>query len=653
MSDAPIIVGVVTYGDGVTRTDLDPVLVLAHTMHTTPDSHVVLLGAGVSMAAGVPTAWDVQMRLIRRVAQMESVELDDALDAPVHWWRERYEVEPRYEAVIEALGATSVERQQMMREFFEPSGMEREQGLKQPTVAHRSIARLVTMGVVRVIITLNFDRLMEAALREVGVEPTLAVTPADIAGLAPLQTTQVLVMHLHGDYLSAGSMLNTADEMGSYPEDVVRFLRRVLEDRGLVAVGWSARYEPALRQVIRSVPPPFTSYWIEPHEFSDQARELATSRRMVFITTDADHGLGRLADAAQALRDGRARHPLSLADAVSTTKRELAGRDVAIGVHDRIATQSTHLRQLPELVGAREAAGSRSEGFSDALLRVENAALTLAGLVATAARWGTEVSDRWWRAEIERFAQPIRNGSGLTAWLALPNVPALMMLRAAQVAATAGGRYGLLLRLLTEGSVFDPYKGRMTSVHGSLDVNSVYVGIAGACLRLFEVLAPVFVEHLLFDELAWVEAWETAELLSLVEATYRRDCHDGFRHLNASKLPDNSAESYERLHRYASTVPVRGNEHIRVEDVGIPSYGPVVGHRLVGDAVQLAALAEVGFCGGDSDSLTHTLDAVNLAIAKRANDLVWRAVLPKLPPEGGFAFEPTYMWLDTGHEPAF
>ena len=155
------------------------------------------------------------------------------------------------------------------------------------------------------------------------------------------------------------------------------------------------------------------------------------------------------------------------------------------------------------------------------------------------------------------------------------------------------------------------------------------------------------------DELAWVDAWETVELLSLVEATCRRDRDEGFRHLNARNLPDDSAEFHKRLHVYASTVPVKGNEHIRVEDVGIPSYGPVVGHRLAGDTTQLAALAEVGFCSGNSDSLAHTLDAVNLAIAKRANDLVWRQVLPQLPPQGGFAFEPTYIWLDTGQKPAF
>ena len=42
------------------------------------------------------------------------------------------------------------------------------------------------------------------------------------------KTIQVVVVHLHGDYLPAGSMLNTANEMGSYPKDVVRSVQRVL-----------------------------------------------------------------------------------------------------------------------------------------------------------------------------------------------------------------------------------------------------------------------------------------------------------------------------------------------------------------------------------------------------------------------------------------
>jgi hypothetical protein len=36
-------------------------------------------------------------------------------------------------------------------------------------------------------------------------------------------------------------------------------------------------------------------------------------------------------------------------------------------------------------------------------------------------------------------------------------------------------------------------------------------------------LASVLVEHPLLDEVAWIEAWESVELLTLVAATYRRD----------------------------------------------------------------------------------------------------------------------------------
>jgi hypothetical protein len=552
----------------VIEIDLDPVLVLAHSAHTSPDSYAVLLGAGVSMAAGVQTAWGVQMQLIRRVALMESVALDDDLDAPARWWLGEYGVEPRYEDVVEALGATPVERQRMMREFFEPSEIEREQGLKAPTVAHRALARLVAMGVVRLIITLNFDRLMETALREEGVEPAVAATTADIAGLAPLQTMRVLVVHLHGDYLSAESMLNTADEMASYPPEVRQFLQRVLEDRGLLAVGWSARYEPSLRRVICSVRQPFRSYWIEPGDFSDEARELAESRQIVKITADADQGLGRLVDAVQALRDGRAGHPLTLADAVTTAKRELAGRNVAIGLHDRIAAESAALRRLPELVRAPELAG-QSDGLPEALARVECAALPLVGLVAAAARWGIETTDAWWRSEIERFAQPVR-GSGQTAWLRLPNVPALMMLRSAEVAAAAGGRYRLLLCLLTEGRVPDHFKGQLVSVQESLETSQVYVGNGRGFGRLFDVLAPVFVGHLLLNEMAWIEAWEIVELLNLVEATYRRDKDADFQNLRV--LESDPDEQMARLHKYASTVPLIGNEHIRVDDFARPNY---------------------------------------------------------------------------------
>jgi hypothetical protein len=45
--------------------------------------------------------------------------------------------------------------------------------------------------------------------------------------------------------------------------------------------------------------------------------------------------------------------------------------------------------------------------------------------------------------------------------------------------------------------VLDSVKGDVTSIDESLGVNIVYVGGVGASARLFEVLAPVFVDHVL------------------------------------------------------------------------------------------------------------------------------------------------------------
>ena len=115
-----------------------------------------------------PTGWDITLDLIRKLAAAsgESAEPD-----PEEWYREKYEEAPDYSKLIGALARTRAERQQLLRPYFEPNAQEREEGIKQPTAAHEAIAKLVAQGFVKVIITTNFDRLIEKALEEEGVAP--------------------------------------------------------------------------------------------------------------------------------------------------------------------------------------------------------------------------------------------------------------------------------------------------------------------------------------------------------------------------------------------------------------------------------------------------------------------------------------------------
>ena len=147
---------------------IDPIQSLAFAIQTHPGVYALLLGSGVSRAAGIPTGWEIVLDLIGKLAAATN-------DAPgpdlEKWYIEKYGEAPDYSSLLDVRAKTPTERQQLLRPYFEPTDQEREDGEKLPTRAHRSIARLVRQGFIKVIVTTNFDRLIEMALQEEGVSP--------------------------------------------------------------------------------------------------------------------------------------------------------------------------------------------------------------------------------------------------------------------------------------------------------------------------------------------------------------------------------------------------------------------------------------------------------------------------------------------------
>ncbi len=66
-----------------------------------------------------------------------------------------------------------------------------------PTAAHKAIANS-SEGFFKALITTNFDRLLETALREAGVEPTVIRSVDDLAGANPMMHSRCYVVKLHG-----------------------------------------------------------------------------------------------------------------------------------------------------------------------------------------------------------------------------------------------------------------------------------------------------------------------------------------------------------------------------------------------------------------------------------------------------------------------
>ena len=208
---------------------IDPIHSLAFSIQATPGVYAVLVGSGVSRAAGIPTGWEVTLDLIRKLAELRGETCDQD---PEHWYKKKFEKDADYSDLLDELDKTPDERQQLLRGYWEPNDLEREEGKKKPAAAHRAIAALAAQGFIKVIITTNFDHLVETALRDEEVEPAILSSPDQIQGALPLIHTQCCVFKVHGDYLDS-RIRNTPAELDQYPPEFDQLLDRIFDEFGL------------------------------------------------------------------------------------------------------------------------------------------------------------------------------------------------------------------------------------------------------------------------------------------------------------------------------------------------------------------------------------------------------------------------------------
>src|ERR1035437_2283569 len=157
---------------------IDPLISMALAVQAHKGIYAVLAGSGLSRSAGVPTGWDVVIDMVRRIAKAAG---EDPGADPTQWYKKKFGKEASYSDLLATLGPTPAERMSLLKEYFEPTEEQVSQGLKVPTQAHKAIARLVARGYIKVIITTNFDRLMERAIEAEGVSPVIVSSPDQIA----------------------------------------------------------------------------------------------------------------------------------------------------------------------------------------------------------------------------------------------------------------------------------------------------------------------------------------------------------------------------------------------------------------------------------------------------------------------------------------
>ena len=429
---------------------IDPSTILAMSLSAHKGIYALLLGSGISRSAGIPTGWEVVQDLIRRVAILEKA---DPEPDPAAWYESRFGKPARYSELVQMLAPHPAERMSLLREYFEPTEADREQGRKLPTAAHLAIANLVARGAIRVIVTTNFDRLLERALESAGVHPTVVASSDQVKGMLPLPHVQCLVFKVHGDYLDT-RIRNTPEELAAYDVATNRLLNRVLTEFGLVVCGWSAEWDVALADAIaRNTRFRFSTYWLAKGDLSERARDLIAHRHAIVVPVEgADQAFAHLDVQVDALTTGRMAAPISASLAVSAVKKFLSEPK------HRIQLEELVTRELNE---AMKATSSRAmplgdpkpekKSYVDRVHRMEAACGKLAASVAAGAYWDRgEFDSLWCRCAAALASGEVVSGTTYDWWDDLRYYPSTLILYSAGIPAMLRGRLDLLRKLLAE-----------------------------------------------------------------------------------------------------------------------------------------------------------------------------------------------------------
>jgi NAD-dependent SIR2 family protein deacetylase len=427
---------------------IEPIVSLAFSLHANKGVYALLLGSGVSRSSGIPTGWEVVKDLINKVAHLYK---EEATPDPETWYRAKFNEEANYSRLLDALAKTPPERNKILRSYFEANEEEREQRIKVPTSAHHAIANLVSSGHIRVVVTTNFDRLMESALESAGINPSIIDSPDKIEGALPLTHSPCTVIKLHGDYMDL-RIKNTPEELAAYDERMNKVLDQVLDEYGLIICGWSADYDVALEGAISRCPSRrFTTYWTYKDKIGEAAKRLIDLRHAERIQIEsADAFFQELAEKLTALEEYDRPHPISVKVAIATEKKFLEEEKYRIRLHDLVMGETDRLltamseKNFPTDINqvSKAALLQRMAGY-DAVSEV------LLGLIITGCYWSDAYGDLAAKG-LERIANPSKDFTGSLIWTRLRWYPAMLLMYAGGIASLSSGKYENLAVLLTK-----------------------------------------------------------------------------------------------------------------------------------------------------------------------------------------------------------
>lgn len=427
---------------------IDSLLSLTFSFVNSKGSYALLLGSGISRPAGIPTGWEIVLDLIQNIAHLNNEKIETS---PEEWYAKKFNKAPNYSELLNDILKTSSERNNFLKQYFEPSEEEKEQGLKVPTKAHIAIAKLVKAGYIKIIVTTNFDRLLEIALEKENMIPNVISTVDNLKGSLPIIHSKCTVVKINGDYLDT-RIRNTESELEEYDKEFNQLLDRIFDEFGLLVCGWSSDWDIGLRKAIeRCKSRRFTTYWISKDGITSTAQKLVDLLSAELITnTTADKFFPELLEKTLSVVELEKQHPISSKIAIATSKKYLSDSKYNINLHDLIISET---KKVIDGLSATSLSAQGSFTKEEFLRRVsiyESKIEILLNIVITISYWGNSSQFSYVTKCIESIVNSNSLVGGVDAYINQKKYPSLLLMYAAGISALANNRYDLVKTLLVD-----------------------------------------------------------------------------------------------------------------------------------------------------------------------------------------------------------
>lgn len=518
----------------------------------------LLLGSGISRNSGIPTGWDIVIDLIRKLALLEG---EDCSPKPEVWYELKYNEEPDYSVILEKLAPTPSERLNILKPYFEPTEEEKEQGLKEPTLAHLSIAKLIKKGYIKIIITTNFDRLLERAIRNEGIEPIVVRHPSDIEGTIPLVHSDFTLLKVNGDYLD-NRFLNTKKELDTYEDSLSDFALRIINEYGIISCGWSGKWDTGLVNALKQCSNfRYSSYWTFVSECNPELSEIAFSRKGKNIkVNNADDFFSELnekIEALEALNDD----PISVDIAIARLKKYISKEEYKILLYDLLLTE---LSSIINVIDDNKPSSlyPNKENLSPILEKYLNSLDIVIPLVIDGVFWSKSYHHNYFIEMIERVTKPpILLGGTYDDSKNLHYFPALLLMYSLGLTAIKTKNFELLFLCfklnLPKDNEYTKKESILKKLNSSLIERKIFNEIISQNYKtpvstfIHKYLRPYF-KKIIFNDNEYIEVFNFLEYfislnyIDLVKREYGIWAPCGEFHWRYSKEDDLLTRSLER-----------------------------------------------------------------------------------------------------------